>query len=135
MLNIPLDKLAFIIAKARQFAAKVNPVLPEDASNGTDDGDVEVLEDIPERDAIETELADAIEGLSAEERDELVALMWLGRGDLTKDEWGEAVRQAREERTHPTAEYLMGTPLLADYLEEALDELGYPLADLASGRL
>jgi hypothetical protein len=33
------------------------------------------------------------------------------------------------------AAYLAGTPLLADYLEEAVSELGYSLEDLEQDRL
>ncbi|HEU4476240.1 MAG TPA: DUF3775 domain-containing protein, partial [Methyloceanibacter sp.] len=33
------------------------------------------------------------------------------------------------ERTNRTEEYLLGMPLLPDYLEEALDRLGYSVED------
>ncbi|HKQ54812.1 MAG TPA: DUF3775 domain-containing protein, partial [Methyloceanibacter sp.] len=36
---------------------------------------------------------------------------------------------ARAERTNRTDEYLLGMPLLPDYLEEALDRLGYSVED------
>ncbi len=42
----------------------------------------------------------------------------------------EVVRTARQRRTNPTADYLLGTPLLGDYLEEGLTQLGLTLEDL-----
>ena len=50
----------------------------------------------------------------------LVALAWLGRGTYTKDEWREAIDTARSEHSRRTAEYLLGLPLLGDYLEDGL---------------
>ena len=52
----------------------------------------------------------------------LVALMWVGRGDYLLGEWEEALEYAEEAWTEHTAEYLIGTPLLADYLAEALQQ-------------
>ena len=47
----------------------------------------------------------------------------LGRGDYAVSEWASALALARERWTEHTAEYLIGTPLLADYLTEGLDQL------------
>ena len=79
MLAIPLERLAFIIAKAREFDAEV-PVEPDAAtgSDGPDDDEREVLLDTPDN-PTEQELRDAIDGLGVPERQELLALMWLGR--------------------------------------------------------
>ena len=55
--------------------------------------------------------------------------MWLGRGDFGVEEWESALQQAREAWTPRTADYLIGTPLVADYLEEGLSELGYSCSD------
>ncbi|HXJ00699.1 MAG TPA: DUF3775 domain-containing protein [Micropepsaceae bacterium] len=54
----------------------------------------------------------------------LVALAWLGRGTYDKREWNEALQEARAAHNNHTAEYLLGLPLLADYLEEGLAALG-----------
>jgi hypothetical protein len=43
--------------------------------------------------------------------------------------------QAREVHNAAETEYLIGTPLLADYLEEAVAALGYSLEDYEKGRL
>lgn len=61
--------------------------------------------------------------------------MWVGRGTYATAQWKEARFVAAEEATHLTSEYLLGTPLLADYLEDGLYQLGYTSEDIekASG--
>ena len=68
MLAIPLDRLAFIIVKAREFDAEV-PVEPDAASgsDGPDDDERQVLLDTPDN-PTEEELRDAIDGLGVPER-------------------------------------------------------------------
>jgi hypothetical protein len=71
-------------------------------------------------DATFDELKEAIDDMNVDEQCELVALTWVGRGDFSKDEWEEALQAAREAHNDHTAAYLLGTPLLPDYLEEGL---------------
>lgn len=134
MLTIPLAKLTYIIEKAREFDAEVPAGADEDGSNAADDDEREILLDTPDN-PTEQELRDAIEGLNTDEQEELLALIWIGRGDFTADEWRDAVRQAREARTGTEADYLIGTPLLADYLEEGVAALGLSLEDEERGHL
>ena len=49
---------------------------------------------------------------------------WLGRGDGTLEEWAELRAEAARMHNRLTASYLLGVPLLPDYLEEALAEFG-----------
>jgi hypothetical protein len=131
MMIIPSDKLAYIIAKAREFDAEVAPVDERSGSNPSDDAELDVLEATRDNPTYE-ELVAAIDELNEDEQTELVALVWLGRGDYTGEDWEEALKEARRERTTPTSAYLTGTPLLADYLEEGLTELGMSATDLGS---
>ncbi len=133
MLVIPLEILAFIIAKAREFDAEV-PVEPDAAtgSDGPDDDEREVLLDTPDN-PTEQELRDAIDGLGGPERQELLALMWLGRGDYDADSWPEALREAKDSTIASGTDYLVGTPLLGDYLEEGASVLGLSLEDFERG--
>ena len=64
--------------------------------------------------------------LNVDEQIDLVTLAWLGRGDGDLDSWDELRVQAASEHNNRTASYLLGTPLLADYLEDALSQLGKP---------
>jgi hypothetical protein len=134
MLTIPLEKLAYIIVKAREYDAEVPPVDEGSGSNPSDDAERDVLEESPENPTYQ-ELVDAIEGLSEPERIELLALMWLGRGDYSKEEWRDAVLEARRLHDEKETDYLVGTPLLAAYLEEGLSQLGYSIDDYEIGRL
>ena len=134
MLTIPLEKLAYIVTKAREFDAEVPPVDEDSGSNPSDDADRDVLEDSADNPTYQ-ELVDAINALSELERIELLALTWLGRGDYSKQEWREALQEARRIHDEKETGYLIGTPLLADYLEEGLSQLGYSLEDFEIGRM
>jgi hypothetical protein len=134
MLATPLATICFIIVKARAFDAKVPPVDEASGSDPEDDGDVDILEDLPD-DATEEELKDAIDGLDPEQQIELVALTWVGRGDFDRSEWGEALAEARRAWTSHTAAYLTGDPQLGDFLEEGLAELGYSCTDIEEAHL
>ena len=134
MLNIPLENLAFIIIKAREFDAEVPPVDEDSGSNPSDDAEWDVLQASTDNPTYQ-ELVDAINGLGDPERIELLALTWLGRGDYAKEEWRDAVEEARRIHDEKETQYLIGTPLLADYLEEGLSQLGYSLEDYEIGRM
>ena len=130
MLTIPLEKLAYIVEKAREFDAEVPDA--EEGSNAADDDERQILLDTPDN-PTEQELRDAIDGLGVLERQELLALMWLGRGDYDAASWSEALRQARETQSATETGYLLGTPLLGDYLEEGASALGLSLEDFQRG--
>ncbi len=127
-LSIPLDKVTFIIVKARAFDAKEGLSDPNSGSNPTDDNDADVLEDKPD-DQTQRELMDAIRGLNEDEQIELVALAWVGRGTYEAGEWRDALKTARDEHNDRTAEYLAGLPLLGDYLEDGLAAFGETISD------
>ena len=133
MLAIPLETLAYIIAKAREFDAEV-PIEPDAAagSDPPDDDERQVLLDTPDN-PTEEELRDAIDGLGPPERHELLALMWLGRGDYDAESWPEALRQAAKATIANVTDYLVGTPLLGDYLEEGAAALDLSLEDFERG--
>lgn len=118
-LNLPLDKVAFIIVKAREYDVKEGDSDPDEGSNPTDDGNADVLEDQAD-DPVREELVGAIRELNDDERMRLVALAWLGRGTYDLGEWKDAVATAKSEHSRRTAEYLLTLPLLGDYLEDGL---------------
>jgi hypothetical protein len=84
---------------------------------------VEVLEDRPD-DPVDQELVAFIEAMSEDEQVDLVALTWLGRGDGALEDWAELRAEAARVHNRHTASYLLGEPLLSDYLEEALTAFG-----------
>jgi hypothetical protein len=128
-LGISAEKVRFVIIKARQFDAKEGDSDPDEGSNASDDGEADVLEDKPDDDAVRQELTSYIHGLNEEERANLVALAWVGRETYGTDEWAEALDTARNEHGKRTAQYLLGLPLLGDYLADGLAEFGEDFDD------
>lgn len=123
MITIDPDKVCHIIVKARAFDAKEEVVEEDYASNPADEDMREVLQDYPD-DPTYDELREFINGLNEDEQIELVALTWVGRGSFTAEEWEEAKAEASRAHNERTAEYLLGMPLLADYLAEGLAAFG-----------
>jgi hypothetical protein len=119
MPTIDTETVCRIIERAREFDAKVDVVEPNPGSNGGDDEMREILGDYPD-DATADLLRQAINDLNDDERAELVALAWVGRGSFSAEEWSDAVAEARRTHNRRTAVYLMGQPMLGDLLEEGL---------------
>ncbi len=134
MLEISPAKVAHVIVKARELDAKVASWDESSSSTGVDDDADTILEDHMS-DATRSELAEFISGLNEDEQAHLVALTWVGRGTYNADDFSEAVSTARSERTVPTEQYLLGIPLLADYLEDGLDKMGYSVESAEDGIL
>jgi len=122
-LSVSDEKLCFIIAKAREFDAKDEVTDPDDSSNPSDDAMISVLEDHKD-DPVVQEIASLIHDMSVDEQVDLVTLAWLGRGDGSLGEWNELRAEAARAHNNRTASYLLGMPLLADYLDEAISQFG-----------
>lgn len=129
----PAD-VVYLAARAKEFAVKDAVTEPDPGSNPTDDGMAEILEDHP-TDSAEEEMARFISNMSEDEQIDLVALAWLGRDDYAAEEWDDVRQQAVEAHNDKTARYLIGMPLLADYLEAGLATLGYSVGELESDQL
>jgi hypothetical protein len=133
-LNISRDKVAYLIERAHEFDVKDAPSDVESGSNPTDDADIDVLEDTGS-DPVAQELASFIRAMNEDEQIDLVALMWLGRGDGGIEDWNELRGRAAERRgtdrnrVRGTIRYLLGEPLLGDLLAEGLGRFGYSWAD------
>jgi hypothetical protein len=133
-LTISPEKVFFIIVKAREFDAKDELTDPGDASNPSDDGEAEVLEDHGDDPVIE-EITSFINALTVDEQIDLIALTWLGRDDYTAADWPNVRAEASRAHNKRTAAYLLGMPLLGDFLEEGLSMLGYSTEEFETGRL
>jgi hypothetical protein len=133
-LTISPEKVCFIIVKAREFDAKDEVTEPDPGSNPSDDKDTAVLEDHADDPVVE-EITAFVNSLSEDEQIDLVALAWLGRDDYTADDWPDVRAEAARAHNERTAEYLLGTPLVADFLEEGLSMLGYSCEEFEIGRL
>jgi hypothetical protein len=133
-LAISPEKVCFIIIKAREFDAKDEVTDPDPASNPSDDKDYAVLEDHRDDPVVE-EITQLINSLSEDEQIDLVALTWLGRDDYSASDWPAVREEASRAHNNRTAEYLLGTPLLGDFLEEGLSLLGRSCEEFEIGRL
>ncbi|MGD9917256.1 MAG: DUF3775 domain-containing protein [Paenirhodobacter sp.] len=105
MLTISPSKIAHIIIRARKFDSDIP---------GSGQG---------------RELRAFIAGLNEDEQAALTAVMWIGRETFDASELDEAIATARAEATAPTEDYLLGIPMLADYLEDGLNALGLSLEE------
>jgi len=133
-LTISPEKVCFIIMKAKEFDAKDEVTEPNPGSNPADDRDIEVLEDHKDDPVVE-ELTSLINSLSEDEQIDLVALAWLGRDDYSAADWPAVREEAARAHNQRTADYLLGTPLLGDFLEEGLSMLGYSCEEFEIERL
>jgi hypothetical protein len=122
-LAISAEKVGFLIEKTREFDVKEGATDPDSGSNGADDNMIDVLED-DGGDPVVREITGFINAMTEDEQIDLIALMRLGRGDGTIDDWDELRREAADGFGESTASDLLGEPLVSDYLAEGLDQFG-----------
>jgi hypothetical protein len=124
MLNVSPEIICFIIDKAREFQAKEEVTIPDEPNSPAEDWARQVLADHADDLCLE-EVRATVSDLDPDQEAELVALMWLGRGDYELEEWETAREDAEAELTDHTADYLLAHPMAADYLLEGLIQHGY----------
>lgn len=130
MLDISPSKVARIIIRARELDAKTGRW-----DTPLDDADAESILESRPSDATEDELRSYISDLNSDEQASLVALMWIGRDTFTADDLEEAIETAKAEATAPTEDYLLGIPLLSDFLTAGLEALGFDAEELIDEHL
>ena len=128
-LNLGLDKIQDIVLKAREFDQEEFPDEPDPGGESDEVRDREERLDEGD-DPTEAELRELIDDLNDDEVVDLIALVWIGRGDFGIDELGEARDLARERHQGSSSRYLMGIPTLAEYLSEGVAAAGYDLEGL-----
>lgn len=133
-LGISVESVCFVVFKAREFEMQADVIEEDSGSNPADEGLREVVAR-EDDDATYDEMKQFIEALDLDEQCELVALAWVGRGDFDLGEWAEARELARDRHNEHTAEYLLGMPLLADYLQAGLDAFGVSCEEIEEERL
>ena len=133
MPDINPEKICFIILKSRELAMEDTDI-EADASNETDDGFSSILTHDGQA-PTEAELLGFIDAMDEDEQNAVVAMMWIGRGDYESADWQLAAAEARARRSGSVSKYLLGTPLLSDYLETALAEFGESCEDFDKDRL
>lgn len=129
MLQINLDKVCFVVIEAREFQAQEETPPEDTVSPAEGEAFSSILLADPD-DPTFGELVGFIDNLNVDEQAELVALAWIGRGDYVAAELAQATKDAADRHTGSTGQYLLGIPLLPDYLESALSQLGYSCEDM-----
>jgi hypothetical protein len=118
-----------LILKTRALMAQEDLSAPDESSNPTDDDASPIMLQDDPNNPIRQEIVTEIEDLEPEQQAELVALMWIGRGDMEPEEWEDALQLAQERHEGSTPEYLLSHPHVADYWDEGVDKL-YDGSDL-----
>lgn len=131
-LTIDPDTVRLFVLKAKAISAAVSndyeagnehEVELDDQSRDSHHHDG--LAEEEEEDLTERELRALIADLNVDEAAELIAIMWIGRGDFDTGEWNEAVADARERGAGRRASnYLLSIPMLGDWLEAGLESIG-----------
>lgn len=125
MLEISTNKIARVIIRARELGAKVGRW-----DRPSDDAGADTILESRPSDGTEAELRSYISDLNRDEQASLVAVMWIGRETFEATELVEAIKTAKQEAISPTENYLLGIPLLPDYLEDGLDALGFSVEEV-----
>lgn len=130
-LGIDADTVRFFAEKARAISSGVSSDYEDGAEHevefgeeGRDSHRHDGLAEEESDDMTEDELRSLIGDLNVDEAAALVALVWIGRGDFSGGEWEEALAAARGRANKRTADYLLGMPMLGDWLEEGLEAVG-----------
>ena len=123
-LSIDPEYLASLIFKLRAILAREARDMDDSGSNASDDEVPATLQEVS-GDLQEEEILEEIDAMDDDHKAELVALMWIGRGDFDAEEWEEALEMAAERHKGPTSAYLLSHPLVPDYWAVALDALGH----------
>ena len=124
-LDISPEKVAWIIVRARDVEAKVQP-FNADAETAAEEHSG-ILEDRHFNPTLR-EIVGYIRALNVDEQANLVALTWIGRGTYETEQWREALKRARDSTA--AEQYLLRTPLLAEHLEAGLEAAGFRAAAL-----
>ncbi len=124
-LTLTPDEAFFILLKAREFDEQTDrsDSDPEAGENDESGADTALNHENLE------ELVGALKSLNDDARLDLIALIWVGRGDFSIAEWKEAREAAADIGRGRLVRYVTGIPLVSDYLDEALSQIGWSYED------
>lgn len=129
-LNISLDRLSQIILLAREYDEGLPHDEEDEEENHVGEAIDEELVEEHEYDLAYQELKGALENLNSDDLASLTALVWIGRETYDPEEYETALKEASELDESRMADYLIGTPLLAEYIEEGMTRLGVELEEV-----
>jgi len=126
-LSIPVDTVYFIIDKLREYDSRDMLAEPVEDPCPLESEDVDVLreqENEYRNAAVLQELHSVIDDLPEDQQVDLVALTWLGRDNCSATDWRSIREEAAMAHNARTTDYLLGTSMASDFLEEGLSTLG-----------
>jgi hypothetical protein len=128
MLKISTAKIARAIARAREhgdvagsWEQRIQQSFHEDLGDA--------ILDTFEGDTTRGRLAEFIATLTKDEKISLLAIALIGRNSFAPENLDAAVEAARSEAIFTEDSYLIGIPLLSEYLREGMEKLGLPVPE------
>ncbi len=125
-LRINPDKVCEFIEAARELSGRETPTTGDRTSTGDDSPLALGLErrgDDPTR----LQMVEFIAGLNVEEQTDLLALIYIGRGDAA--DWDEALDMARDRIDAKDPDFMIGDAALPEYLGDGLEFFGKSCAE------
>jgi hypothetical protein len=130
-LAIDPDTIRLFALKARAISAAVNQDYADGAEHEVEldsqSRETHLHDGLAEEAAenlTEEELRELLNDLNVDEAAELIALVWIGRGDYDAAEWADVVSEARQRGHKRIANYLLRMPMLGEWLEDGLEAIG-----------
>lgn len=123
-LQVNPDDVCQIIQLARNFHTQEAVVLSNETSDQDRNMSGKASEGYPV-DPVRQEFRTIIADMDHRQQIELVALLWMGRGDEPAADWNSLLADAANAWSEHTDQYLLDQPLLADHLTAGLETLGH----------
>ena len=124
MLDVNPETVCRLMNLAREFHAQEHVVMPDEPASLAEDLPITILATHSDDSTLD-EFRSIIEDLEPRQQQQVVGLLWIGRGDYDLDEWEMVLEQAKDQWNEYTADYLIAHPLLADHLQDGLELHGH----------
>ncbi|MGV8938525.1 MAG: DUF3775 domain-containing protein [Allorhizobium sp.] len=111
-----------LVLRFNAVMAKEAADIPDLGGNASDDEVAATMQET-EGDLSRDEITQEIESMNDEQKDALVALFWIGRGDAEPEEWEQTKALARQQHDGLVSRYLLGQPEVGEFLTEGLEKM------------
>ena len=124
MAALPFDsaRIEELVVRLNAVMAKEGIVTPDPGGNAPDD-EMAVTLQKTEGDLSRDEITQEIESMNDVQKDALVALFWIGRGDAERPEWEATKSLAQPQHEGLVSRYLLGKPMVEEYLTKGLQKV------------
>jgi hypothetical protein len=95
-------------------------LVPETTSSPADTLSLPIVDKLKNT-SIYQELYTFINDIELEQKAILLAIIWLGRGEYTHEEWNKAIEKAKEYQPELIPEYIITLPDVCIYLKRGLE--------------